>query len=579
MDRNGRTQLEQAARSPSLLVGAWLGGLTGLVAIALSYVGEQLAGLPFIPFNLFDWLARTLPGSILTLTIDTNIRLVRLLNLGPTAAAAKQIEQLMGIGMVLAGSIVLGVIVALAMRGSAWPGWRLGMTLGALVFLATASVELSLRSAPLSAAAWLWLAVLTIGWVTVLGVALDGQRQLVQLGEDADAGRRAALRRMAGGGLVLAAVAWEVGRLFGEQTTPVGASQPLASQPTAAPQPEAPPTQAPPATAAAQPTAGPTATPTGTPTPAPPAVATVIANETMRERVPPAPGTRPEVTSNADFYRVDIDAFPPEVAEASWVLKVDGMFDKARSLTLKDLMAYPAVTQPVTQACISNPEGGDLIGTTYYTGARLRDVLTDLGIGPEARYLYLESADSFYETVVFEDMFDPRTLLVYGMGGETLPQEHGFPLRITIPNRYGMKQPKWIVHITATDQYKPGFWVERSWSEEARPQIISVIDAIDKDQPVDGKVPIGGIAWAGDRGISKVEVQVDGGDWAEAILRTPPLGPLTWVQWRYDWPPVSGRHIIRVRATDGAGTLQISTVADTFPNGATGYDSRVVTIS
>jgi hypothetical protein len=303
-----------------------------------------------------------------------------------------------------------------------------------------------------------------------------------------------------------------------------------------------------------------------------------VAGAATRESVPPAPGTRPEVTPNLDFYRVDIDAFPPEVDQAKWVLQVDGMFDKARPLTFKDLMAYPAVNQPVTLSCISNPVGGDLISTSYWTGVRLRDVLQDLGLRPEARYLYVESADSFYETVVFEDMFDPRTLLVYGMGGETLPQEHGYPLRIYIPNRYGMKQPKWIVHITATDQYKPGFWVERGWSKDARPQIISVIDAVDKDQAVNGKVPIGGIAWAGDRGISKVEVQVDDGDWAEAILRTPPLGPLTWVQWRYDWPPVSGRHIIRVRATDGGGTVQTPAVADTYPNGATGYHSLVVSI-
>jgi hypothetical protein len=82
---------------------------------------------------------------------------------------------------------------------------------------------------------------------------------------------------------------------------------------------------------------------------------------------------------------------------------------------------------------------------------------------------------------------------------------------------------------------------------------------------------MGGIAWAGDRGITKVEVQADDGEWVEATLRTPPLSPLTWVQWRHDWPTVAGRHAVRARATDGTGTLQTAEVNGTRPNGATGY--------
>jgi hypothetical protein len=105
-----------------------------------------------------------------------------------------------------------------------------------------------------------------------------------------------------------------------------------------------------------------------------------------------------------------------------------------------------------------------------------------------------------------------------------------------------------------------------------------VIDTVAKDHVINGRVPIGGIAWAGDRGISKVEVQVDDGAWAEAVLQTPPLSPLTWVLWRYDWPVVPGRHVFRVRATDGTGALQIAEEHDTFPDGATGYDSATVTI-
>lgn len=191
---------------------------------------------------------------------------------------------------------------------------------------------------------------------------------------------------------------------------------------------------------------------------------------------------------------------------------------------------------------------------------------------PEAQELFIEAEDGFYEGVTKQDMMDPRTLLVYAMNGETLPQRHGFPLRIYIPNRYGMKQPKWITRIEAIEGEGPGYWVDRGWSEEARPHIVSIIDNVAVDQPLeDGRIPIGGIAWAGDRGIQQVEVQVDDGPWQAAQLRLPPLSTLTWVQWRYDWPAESGDHTFRVRATDGNGTLQIREETDVRPDGATGY--------
>ena len=285
------------------------------------------------------------------------------------------------------------------------------------------------------------------------------------------------------------------------------------------------------------------------------------------------PGTRAELTSNEDFYRIDINSVPPVISLDDWFLDVVGRFRNARSLSLEDIMAYPAVTQALTLSCISNWVGGDLIGTSYWTGARLRDVLEDLGLQPEAGALYLEAEDGFYETVVAEDMMDERTLLVYAMNGETLPVEHGFPLRIYIPNRYGMKQPKWIVRMEAIEAWRPGYWVDRGWSMEARPHIVSVIDTLAAEPDAEGIVPVGGIAWAGDRGISRVELQVDDGPWEEAELRTPPLSGLTWVQWRYNWRATEGRHTLTVRATDGAGALQIAEKQDVHPDGATGYHS------
>jgi DMSO/TMAO reductase YedYZ molybdopterin-dependent catalytic subunit len=298
----------------------------------------------------------------------------------------------------------------------------------------------------------------------------------------------------------------------------------------------------------------------------------------LTERIQPAPGTRPEITTNEDFYQVDINAFPVRVDEENWRLDVEGLVDKPLSLTLDDVRAFPSATQIITLSCISNSVGGDLISTSRWTGVRLKDILMEAGLKDSALEVAIESEDGFYESVGIEDALDERTLLVYEMNGDTLPTEHGFPLRIYIPNRYGMKQPKWITRLEVIDHEGAGYWVDRGWSEEAIVKTTSAVDPVPSEARTasGATVPIGGIAYAGERGISKVEVQIDGGTWVEAQLRVPPLSSLTWVQWRYDWPHESGEHVIRVRAYDGNGDLQELTPSRSHPDGATGvHEIRV----
>jgi len=192
----------------------------------------------------------------------------------------------------------------------------------------------------------------------------------------------------------------------------------------------------------------------------------------------------------------------------------------------------------------------------------------------------MEAADGFYESLSIEEAMDERVLMVHSMGGVPLPIEHGFPLRIYIPGHYGMKQPKWITHMEAVDNSGRGYWVERGWSQTAIPKTTSVIDtvAFDQPNPDTGKIPVGGIAWAGTRGISKVELSVDEGPWTEVQLRLPALSPLTWVQWRFDWDPSPGSHNFQVRAYDGNGDLQVTQTGEPYPDGATGTDSMRVRI-
>jgi len=532
--------------------GAAVGGLTSIALIGLFYLGWQLFDLPLVPFDLFDWLARVLPGDVITLGIDSIVSIIEAFNLGSTSTTAKLIEQILAAAMFVSGGVLVGAGVGYLTARTERSGRQIGLAAGVVIFVLLLLVEIGLATTKISLGVILWMGALLLSWGAIIGVVVDAPDK-EESTEVELASRRAILLRVGAGSLGVAVGALGLGRLVGSPDEETGASQPLALA-TATPSPES---QA--------------ITQEVTPE--------LTATVTTRDKISPAPGTRDELTSNEDFYRIDINTFRPVLKEDEWTLSVAGLFDKPSSLVLGDLMAYRAVIQPITLSCISNRIGGDLIGTSNWTGLRLRDLLEDLGMQKESEQLMVEAADGFFESVTMMDMMDPRTLLVYGMNGETLPVDHGFPLRIYIPNRYGMKQPKWITKITAIDHEGSGYWVDRGWSKTAHPQIVSVIDTVAEDERgPDGRIPIGGIAWAGDRDIQKVELQFDGGDWIPAVLRLPPLSPLAWVQWRYEWEAEPGKHEIRVRATDGTGSLQIEAESGVRPDGATGYHSEEVRI-
>ena len=270
--------------------------------------------------------------------------------------------------------------------------------------------------------------------------------------------------------------------------------------------------------------------------------------------VEPVPGTRPEYTPLEDHYRIDINSRSPEIDGSTWRLRITGLVDNPLELSLDDLKTgYDPLHQYVTLACISNRIGGDLTSTTRWTGVSLQEVLKAAGLQPSATHLKITSEDGFYETVALDLIeSEPRIMLTYNWDGIPLLYEHGFPLRIYIPDRYGMKQPKWITDIEVMDHDEDGYWVERGWDKVAQMRATSVVDVIAGDMTYekDGQVyvPVGGIAHAGARGVSKVEVRLNEGDWQEAQLRAP-LSETTWVLWRYDWPFKPGGIRFRCAAT------------------------------
>ena len=275
------------------------------------------------------------------------------------------------------------------------------------------------------------------------------------------------------------------------------------------------------------------------------------------------------------FIRIE----PTVIESATWTLPISGLVSNPVSLTLDDIRNnYEPREQYVTLSCISGRIGTDLIGTTQWTGVSVQNILADVNPNKDARYLRITSGDGFHETVDLDLIAsDERIMLCYAWDGIPLPIGHGFPLRIWLPDRYGMKQPKWITGIEVMEDYKEGYWVKRGWDEVARVKTTSVIDTVAAKAVYERNgqilVPIGGIAFAGARGVSKVEVRIDSGPWREARLRAP-LSETTWVIWRYDWPFAAGRHEAEVRCVEGDGTPQIEEDRGNRPSGATGIHSR-----
>ncbi len=295
-------------------------------------------------------------------------------------------------------------------------------------------------------------------------------------------------------------------------------------------------------------------------------------------------GLEPLVTPNDKFYVISKNNIDPTVNVNEWNLSITGMVDNKMVLDYDALTTMPSQQQYATLQCISNAVGGDLIGNALWEGVPLWNLLVQAGIQPGVKDIVLRAADGYAESIPLEKAQDPNVIVAFRMNGATLPRNHGFPARLVVPNIYGMKNVKWLTRIEPVDHDFKGFWQQRGWSDEAIIKTMSRIDAprngASVSAAVERQVLIGGIAFAGNRGISKVEVSIDEGDnWIEAELGQS-LTPFSWVQWRTIWePPVAAGYTIRVRATDGDGELQDITELQPAPDGASGWHTISTRIS
>jgi DMSO/TMAO reductase YedYZ molybdopterin-dependent catalytic subunit len=511
-------------------IGLLVGFLLAAPLVSMLYLLHTTLGTPFTPFDLFDALVRILPGPVVSFGIDSMVRVLMFLGLS-LSGSSKTAEQIQAIAIFLCTcAVAAGVFfAALNDRGS-----RAVISLGIALGIATALPMIALSAYP----------VWTILALTAWGMAVSTARYRIVEGSPVARSER---------GLSPSAVESVDRRRFLINLGGATASITVVGAVAAA----------------------------GLRTFSSKAVVHATSDVELPHRtgaIEPAPGTRLEYTPVADHYRIDINLRPMKIDGETWRLPITGMVERPLNLTLHDFRNFAEQQHLfITLACISNPVGGDLIGTTRWTGVSVRRILHDAGVSEQARFLKLTADDGFYETVPLDLInSDERVMFTYMWDGKPLTTEHGFPLRIYIPDRYGMKQPKWIIRGELIEEDEPGYWVARGWDKTAQIRATSVIDTVAAESMIekDGQmlVPIGGIAHAGARGISRVEVQVDGSGWMPAALRQP-LSDLTWVIWRYDWPFQPGRHVFRVRCYDGAGVAQIQVQQEPHPSGATGIFS------
>ncbi len=306
-----------------------------------------------------------------------------------------------------------------------------------------------------------------------------------------------------------------------------------------------------------------------------------------------------EVTPTELFYRIDINPIIPTVNAETWKLSIKGLVDNPSEITYEQLKAMPSVEQFSTLGCISNKIGGDLISNAIWKGVPLKNLLEQAQIRPGAEYIVFRCFDGYDVGIPLEKGLEDGTILAYEMNRATLTPTHGFPIRAIVPNIYGMMNAKWISEIEVVDHVYEGFWQRKGWSNIARYNTLSSIvipggAAIRTKfrgfMPADSTLPnssnstfsstsarrvsVGGIAFAGSRGISKVEVSIDGDTWKDAVIKEPP-SQYSWVLWAAELNLTNQQqkqeHKLSVRATDKMGNVQTSEMREPFPDGATGY--------
>ena len=289
------------------------------------------------------------------------------------------------------------------------------------------------------------------------------------------------------------------------------------------------------------------------------------------------------ITPNEEFYILQLGD-PVELDEANWRLAITGLVEKhIQPLTLAEIKSMESVEVMRTLKCIGDPIGTEQMGNANWKGVRLQDIINKAGVNDKAKVVVFRCADTYHTAIPIEDALHEGTILAYEMNGETLPTEHGFPVRLLNPGHYGTKNPKWIVNIQLAEKHE-SYWEKRGWDPVANVKLATVIGTPSQEEEIlaGSTFVVSGAAFdAGHHGgIKKVEVSIDYGDtWQETEIWARD-NPLAWVLWKWNWhvPKQKGPIEIYARATTHSGVTQDEMGIKVEPVDAVGYHTVDVKI-
>jgi DMSO/TMAO reductase YedYZ molybdopterin-dependent catalytic subunit len=275
------------------------------------------------------------------------------------------------------------------------------------------------------------------------------------------------------------------------------------------------------------------------------------------------------VTPPGQFYIMDKVLQYPQLGPPNWQLTIDGAVSKPTALDYGSLLRLHRESRYITMECVDNTVGGRLISNAMWTGVPVADLLGMVGARGDT--VVFHGLDSYPESTPGRELAARRALIAFGMNGETLPREHGYPARLVLPGIYGFKSVKWLTRLQVIHGTQSGAWHSHGWSETA---IIHTTTRIDVAHRTGDEIMLAGIAFAGNRGVGAVEVRVNGGPWRRATLGPTPSNE-TWVQWAIRLHG-AGQARIEVRAIDGNGVVQTPRRHGPYPEGSSGWATATV---
>jgi DMSO/TMAO reductase YedYZ molybdopterin-dependent catalytic subunit len=277
------------------------------------------------------------------------------------------------------------------------------------------------------------------------------------------------------------------------------------------------------------------------------------------------------ITPIGEFYGMSKNTVDPSLDPRVWRLKITVDGQPLKEFSYQQLLTLPREERYQTLRCVSNTLKSNLMGNAYWSGVRLSQLVDRTSLPAGLREVAILGVDGHGDSLDLDYAFSGDVLFALGMNGQTLNRTHGFPVRLLCPRYYGFKNVKWIGELRFVREPYFGTWPKMGYTKEPRVNVASYIDKVVKG---DGEYRVGGVSFAGDRPIQRVQVRADQGEWVDAELE-PGLSRFTWIRW-VARVPGSGASQIEARAQDSTGHWQESQEGPLFPAGVTGPTVRRV---